>query len=290
MLRNVTTVLAALLIAVAPSARAQSSRPQFEVASVKPNKSGVGGVALDAAHGEFLASNMTLRTLLRYAFDRQLPEDERGRGSVLFSGSAGIQVVGGPAWITSDRFDVEGKPPDGHLPKQPEMQLMMQSLLEDRFQLKAHYESREVPVYHLVLIKSGKMKLSEDQSSGATDDKRTIGGIPLRRGGSTIATLGKPQPGSARVFHMVGNAIPTSEVVQMIQGWVDRPVIDQTNLKGLFDVEAQFSPAAASPTNPDPVGPSIFTAIQQDLGLKLESSKGPVDVLVIDSVSKPTEN
>jgi uncharacterized protein (TIGR03435 family) len=208
---------------------------------------------------------------------------------VLFSASAGIQVVGGPAWITSDRFDVEGKPADGHLPKQPEMQLMVQSLLEDRFQLKAHYEIREVPVYHLVVAKEGRMKLSADQSSGATDEKRTIAGISLRRGGSTIATLGKPEPGSKPLLHMVGNAIPVSGVLNMIQGWVDRQVIDQTNLKGLFDVEAQFSPAA-SPTDPDPAGPSIFTAIQQDLGLKLENSKEPVEVLVIDSVSRPTEN
>jgi uncharacterized protein (TIGR03435 family) len=84
-----------------------AQKPAFEVASIRLNTSGVGGVALEAGHGKFLVSNMTLRTLLRYACDKQLPEDERGRGSVLFSGSAGIQVVGGPAWITSDRFDVE---------------------------------------------------------------------------------------------------------------------------------------------------------------------------------------
>lgn len=81
-----------------------------------------------------------------------------------------------------------------------------------------------------------------------------------------------------------------SAVVQMIQGWADRPVIDQTNLKGLFDVEAQFSPAAVSATDADPAGPAIFTAIQQDLGLKLESAKGSAEILVIDSVQRPTEN
>ncbi|HEY2385029.1 MAG TPA: TIGR03435 family protein [Terriglobia bacterium] len=166
-MRWIAAILVFLMAATAAVAQIPAEqKPKFEVASIKPNTSGIGSVALDASKGRFLASNMTIRTLLRYAFDRQLPEDDRGRGSVLFSSKAGIQVVGGPGWITSDRFDVEGKPSVGDVIKQPEMQLMVQSLLDDRFQLKAHYESREVPVYHLVLVKEGKMRRSEDQTSG----------------------------------------------------------------------------------------------------------------------------
>src|SRR5215471_20409472 len=117
-MKSVVLMLLLAMAAIPAASQTLAQNPKFEVASIKPDVSGAGVINLDTEKGRFLASNMTLRTLLRYAFDRQLPEDGRGRTSVLFSGNAGIQVVGGPGWITSDHFDVEGKPPDGHVTKQ----------------------------------------------------------------------------------------------------------------------------------------------------------------------------
>jgi uncharacterized protein (TIGR03435 family) len=113
--------------------------------------------------------------------------------------------------------------------------------------------------------------------------------------------MGKPDP-SALVFTMYGLAVPMSALTTELESWSHRPVTDKTNLKGSFDVLLRFSPEASratappvgaqpdTPAAPDPPGPSIFTAIQEDLGLKLESSKGQTEVLVIDSVQRPTEN
>ena len=165
MLRDVTTVMAALLIAVAPSARAQSSRPQFEVASIKLNTSNAPRMGVDADRGRFVATNVPLSILLRYAFDTRLPEDGLLRGQFLFSSPTSLQVIGGPAWITKDHFDIEAKPSAGHRPDQPEMQLMLRSLLEDRFQLKVHREMREVPTYDLVVAKEGKLQASSDDKA-----------------------------------------------------------------------------------------------------------------------------
>jgi len=300
MLRKVTTVIAALLIAVAPGAHAQSSRPQFEVASIKSNKSTAPGFALDANKGRFKAANFTVKVLLRYAFDRRLPEDETRRGTELYSGTAGLQVYGGPAWIDSDRFDVEAKPPADHPVSQTEMQSMVQSLLEDRFQLKAHYEMRELPIYNLIVAKEGRMQLSPDQSSSSADgEQKTIAGVSIRRGTFTLVTPGYPNA-SNTMLHMIANAVPMSTVATMLESFIARPVFDKTGLGGLFDIDIPFGPGVRSgpsaasndetPRSPDPQGPSLFTALQEQLGLKLESAKRPVEVLVIDSVQKPSEN
>src|SRR5207249_420833 len=219
---------------------------------------------------------------------------------------------------------------------QDQMQLMLQSLLEDRFQLKVHSEKREVPTYNLVVAKNGpKMKLSEDQSRpipqgtpppppctppSATDATAGQRGIPppFDPRGPTPRGVTRMSGSPSGGMTMTATAVPISTLVNMLQGWAGRPIIDKTDLKGLFDFKLQFSPEGlpnlptpfgpipgpgpgpgggpagnAGPTAPpalasDPA-PSLFTAIQE-LGLKLESTKGPVEVLVIDSVQKPTEN
>jgi uncharacterized protein (TIGR03435 family) len=267
-------------------AHAQSSRPQFEVASIKRNTSGDNSVVVDAARGRFLASNVSLRILLRYAYDPNLPEDEGRRGAVLFDSTSAIEIIGGPAWISNERFDIEAKPTEGRVPAQAELQRLLQGLLEDRFQLKSHYETREASTYDLVIVKQGRLKVSPDKAPA---------GVPPVPDGRLTMYGGQPSP-SGRVVKMYGRAITMAALVPPLQSWTGRRITDKTNFKGAFDVLLQFSPQAStaaveqagSPS--DPSGPSIFTAIQEQLGLKLESSRGPVEVLVIESVSRPTEN
>jgi uncharacterized protein (TIGR03435 family) len=270
MLRNVTTVLAALLAAVAPSAHAQSSRPQFEVASVKANKSGSGSSSTNTNNGLLRATNVTLRQLILQSF-RILD----------------FQLIGGPDWISTERFDIEAKAESGAIPPagtpaaaRAEIQAnMMQSLLEDRFQLRSHHESRELPIFTLVLAKDGP-KLQP-----------TVEGRPGP--GGLTAGSGRTNGNSAGI-EMSGSGITMDRLINMLAAQAGRPIINKTNLTGTYDFSLKFAPVANTATSRDsaaePTGPSLFTALQEQLGLKLESSKGPVEVLVIDSVSKPTEN
>ena len=175
---------------------------------------------------------------------------------------------------------------------------MVQSLLEDRFQLKAHREKREVPVYELVVAKGGpKIKLSEDQTApdaqqsgitfatGEEEDFR-----PLKRGAMRLTTGYLNRILSA-------NAVQISTLVTLLQSSSDRIILDKTSLTDRFDIHLRFHhdnnfviETPNGPVSPwDPPAPSIFTAIQE-LGLKLEPAKAPLDVVVIDSLQKPSEN
>jgi uncharacterized protein (TIGR03435 family) len=262
-------------------------KPSFEVASIKRNLSAQDGGGGGPRGDRFVVTNVPIRTLLLMAF-------RPPRGTLLNQ-----QIIGGPDWVRIDRFDVEARMP-GSVPSIPyeQVQLMIQSLLEDRFQLKAHRETRDLPVYELVVAKGGlKMKLSEDQtapdprqtgiyfSSGDQEDS-----APLRRGSMRLTT------GSTDTI-LSGNSVTVSNLLTLLQGSSDRIIMDKTNLTGLFDIHLRFhrdtQPVTQTPDGAqspsDSSAPSIITAIQ-DLGLKLESAKAPLEVLVIDSVQKPSEN
>jgi len=174
---------------------------------------------------------------------------------------------------------------------------MAQSMLEERFQMRTHRETREMPVYALVLGKTGsRMKLSADQTPEPTCQRRIFNpGGPQPRG-----TLMPSRSGDSNIA-LTGSAIPIATLANSLEGYVDRPVVDQTNLKGLFDLRLEFSrPVPASPNvaasterpdGPAPADPSgtvIFTAIQEQLGLKLEPVKAPVEVLIIDRAEHPS--
>jgi len=248
-------------------------------------------------------------------------------------GLANSQIIGGPNWIDSDRFDIQAKAEgDGGATPQDQMQLMVQSMLEDRFQLKAHLETRELPIDNLVVGKGGpKIKPSEDQTPpvppaqapppppGAPPPPER-GAAPRGeppagpRGGVPFDPRGPLPRGAMSIMSspsgitLSATAVPITTLVNMLQQQVGRIVFDQTDLKGLFDFKLQFSseglaspfggagPQAGlvgpggpqAPLSAEPM-PSLLTAIQ-DLGLRLESTKGPVDVLVIEGVQKPSEN
>ena len=265
----------------------------FEVASVKPNKSGENFIRFGLQPGgRFTAQNVPARELIRFAYNVQP-----------------FQIEGGPGWLSSDRFDVTAKA-EGELPnvgpgQSGPVQQMMQNLLADRFKLKVHRESKEMPIYALVLARSDG-KLGKQIEPSTTDCAAMRGrGAGPGRGGPGGPPPAPPQPGERPQcgmfmgFGSVGAGdVPLEQLAQLLSGRVQRIVVDKTGLTGRYSFNMEFTPdqmpppGAAPPgvqlpaVNPD--GPSIFTALQEQLGLKLESTRGPVETLVIDSIEQPT--
>jgi len=263
-LAGVATVTIPLAIGVvnSPATLAQSSAAGgkslgFEVASIKASKPGGRGTSLlTDPTGRFTTENATLRAIITFAF-----------------GVRTFQMSGGPSWLDSDRFDIVAKPEARSNPAQARQ--MVQSLLADRFNLKFHRETKEMPVFPLVVGKNGpKLKPTKPEDDAARPNRGFQGG----RG--ELTALGADMPALAtRLSAIVG-----------------RPVIDRTALTGKFDFKLQWTPdnpvQMKSPDEPvadSEQGPSIFAAVQQ-LGLKLENQKGPVEIIVIEFVQKPSAN
>jgi len=286
-------LVGAFVIAQTPPPSPQSQAPSadtpaFEVASVKPNKSGDGRVMIGMQPGgRFTATNVPLRMLIRNAYQLQ-----------------DAQLVGGPDWIASDRFDImakaEGDPPPTPPGTAGPIQLMLRTLLADRFKLVVHNETRELPIYALVLARSDG-RLGPQLRPAAVDCAAMA--AARGRGGPPPAL---PQPGERPTCgmrigpgQMAGGGFPLSQFATTLSQFVQRGVVDRTGLTGNFDLDLTWTPdfqGRGGPPPPgapdlppiDPNGPSIFTAVQEQLGLKLDSQKGPVDVLVIDRVEQPT--
>ena len=290
----VLVVATVAVVGMAAAAQSPAQKPSFEVASVKPNKLGGPPVRMGTEAGRFIAENYPLILVILFAYRSP------GGGYLLRQ-----NVIGGPSWIDTDRFDVEAKV-GGETRSTPTEQMlrMVQFLLEDRFQLKVHRETRDLPVYNLVVAKGGvKMKLPLDQSLPHRDDaddqaKASSDQTPHSIRGETAITYtasgeivlsGTAVPVSPNLAIRRPHSLPPRSLIALLEGNLGRPVNDNTNLKALFDFRLQFARESLS-RNSDVPGTSIFTAIQEQLGLKLESAKGPVEVLVIDSVQKPSEN
>ena len=242
--------------------------PQFDVISVKPSKDN--------------------KTRVQFT-----PDGMRGTGVIteflLFEGFGGInqnQVIGEPSWSTTDGFDIEAKVDAADLPTLAKItfeqrRTMFQQILVERFKLVVHHEMRELPVYELTIAKNGS-KLKES----APDDPASA--TPRRKGmmfgrGKVTATDGS-----------------LSMLIPPLSRQLGRVIVDKTGLTGNYDFTLEWTPESAAPppatgslsgaAPPDQSGPDIFTAIQEQLGLKLVSAKGPVDVIVIDHIEKPSSN
>lgn len=254
----------------------QASTPPltFEVASIRPSANYDGRIFIQIEPGGGLrTTGANLRYLLSLAYDVYA-----------------FRVSGGPGWIDSDRFDILAKPErvaasynttedsrnmtdSQRKTAQEQVRLRLQALLADRFQLVIHRETKEGAVYALVVGKNGA-KLQ--QADGKEEGRRGL----------------RPERGQ-----MTGNVASLEMLVTALSNQLGRPVLDRTGLKGNFDFKlewtpdaAQAAPGADAPPLPDPSGPSLFTAIQEQLGLRLESQKGPVEMIVIDRVARPSEN
>jgi uncharacterized protein (TIGR03435 family) len=281
-----------LFIALAPHTTAAQdlvAAPTFDVASVRPNELGARSFLLAYRNGRFTARYHTLKELIRVAYN--LTES---------------QVLGAPAWLDVERFDVlataPGTPDSPRGLITPTVQSMLRALLEERFQLKARLEPREVPLFALVLAR-------QDGALGPGLRRRTtpctlrpvgelgelFGPLPAPRtqcGGRTAPGMLLSTGGT------IGDLVWALSRPELVPG-VGRIVVDRTGLTGTFDIDLRWTPerpfidstqsAAALPAA-DGSEPPLFTAIREQLGLKLERTRGPVDVLVIDRVERPTPN
>lgn len=264
--------VAALIIGAGASAQ------EFEVASIKPAAPDERRMFIGPGPGGGISvTNMTLKQMIQNAW-HIMP----------------FQVSGGPAWIDSARYNVVAKPEKKPTPA--ENTRMLQALLRDRFQLAIHSETKEMPLYALVLArKDGKLgeNLTESKEGGCTapDPNQPP---PLLRPGGKLGCGGAIMSQRA----MNGVSVPMTELARSLSLLVGQAVIDKTGLRAKYDYTVEFTPdeSAALPGVPpvaalaDSSKPTLFTALQEQLGLKLESQKGPVEVFVVDRVEKPSEN
>jgi len=237
--------------------------PAFEVASIKRNTSANERPSLTINAGRVTIRNGPLRAIIRSAFGLQA-----------------FEVVGGPDWVDTDGWDVNAKAEPG-AERQPTGP-MMQSLLADRFKLVAHKETRDLPVYALVFARQDHA-FGPKLHASSTDCQKEVGALIARTGQPPSADA-PPLCGIRSVSgHIELNATRINpNFVRTLAPITGRSVVDQTGLTGVFDAELVWSDSEA--------GPSLFTAIQEQLGLKLEAQRGPVDVLVIDHVERPTSD
>ena len=253
-------------VAISALAIAQNAaHPEFEVASIKPNHSGDGrlGVSIDPG-GRFVATNVPVKALIMTAYD--LKEN---------------QVSGLPAWATSDRFDITAKPESGVAFKNGDERPMLQALLAERFKFSFHKETRELPIYALVVAKSGlKMEASKGNANIDDDAKPKPAPMPGRGRGGIRRMRGE----------VSGANVTVDMLVDQLSSIVGRSVIDKTGLTGSYDFALKYTPDSADAPSSDSQTPSIFVAVQEQLGLKLEAQKGPVDLYIVDRVEKPSEN
>jgi uncharacterized protein (TIGR03435 family) len=262
---------------VPPSPQASTSvaasLPVFEVAAIKLNKSLSGSSDSHTSNGRFTATNVSLKNIIQYEA----------------YGIPGSRILDGPKWLDSTKFDIQAKMDDSAadrlrtLPQDQrrlETQAMFQRLLADRFKLVVHWETRELPVYALVVARKGpKLQPAKDSSEGSNISSSDS------RFGSQFTAKGVTLPQLAE------------GLTQKLSRELGHDVIDKTEIEGRYDLTLKWTQdAGASPIATTGAaasadsGPSIFTAVQEQLGLKLEPAKAPVQVLVIDHAEMPSEN
>jgi uncharacterized protein (TIGR03435 family) len=255
------------------------SGPAFEVASVKPAGSVSGRFTMTGGPGthdpgRITYTNIMLKRVLLIAYDIRSYQ------------------ISGPEWLETLRFDITAKVPDGTTIEQ--FQLMLRNLLETRFKMTIHRESKELPIYALTVARNGpRIKATADDAAGKSEgDQLAViqpgegrDGFPalsLRAPGLVIET----KNGRARV---TAKEVPLAKLADLLSGQLGRPVVDKTGLAGNYSFAVYFTPEG--PNSGDGSEPSVFGALQEQLGLRLEARKGPVELLVIDRAEKvPTDN
>jgi uncharacterized protein (TIGR03435 family) len=254
--------------------------PAFDVVSIKPNKSDSGMIRVMYKPDGYSATNISLKMFILGAYG--LKED---------------QLSGLPSWADSARYDIDAKvagPDVAELQKlkNDQRRLLLLPLLADRFKLTVHDETKVLPIYELVVAKNGS-KLKE-----ATPGDTYANGVKGPDG------VGRAGMITMRPGQLTAQAVPVTSLVNLLSQQLHRTVVDKTGLTGKYDISLQWtqddgsnpifkgtdgSQQRAEPP-PDASGPSIFTAVQEQLGLRLQSSKGPVQVVVIDHIEMPSEN
>ena len=281
---DVGSVLTAVFAAGFMTGQAPAPPATFEVASIKPSSGDEHRIGFQFLPGGGLrTTGASLKMLITFAYDVR-----------------DFQVSGGPAWITSERYDILAKAESGSANDAPadprnlnDVQFKtarelvgqrLQALLAERFKLVIHRETKEQPVYALVVAKNGPKLTASDAQSGNRNRRMMMGRGVINAQGMDLSML-----------------------ANTLSNQLGRPVVDRTGLTGHYDFKLEYTPdpgqagggpfggappppGVQAPPPPDPNGPSIFTALQEQLGLRLESTKGPVEMIVIDSVEKASEN
>lgn len=272
---------------------AQSPQNTFEVASIKPSDPNTRGTFFRNSPGTLNIVGANVSFLIQQAYDVRA-----------------FQVSGGPGWINSDRYDVMAKIESTAPPTNPaevadqrkameQQRERLRALLEERCHLKIHHETKELQAYILTPAKGGS-KLKQTAPAAADQDE-----TDRDRPRGPFLRMGRGQ--------LIGQSVSMDFLVQILAQQLGRPVIDQTGLTGAFDFILEWTPESGpglgpgfgspvasvpgkepprldNPAPDEPNGPSIFAAVQEQLGLKLESRKAPTDIIVIDSIEKPSEN
>ena len=278
---------AILLVVAAYGLFGQSdTHPAFQAVSIKRNTS---NWSERFQHPMGMRSNASLMLLIQFAYANH---DNPMLGHSLPLPAS--QVVGGPAWINSEGYDIEAQPAANTDPKQE--WLMWQTLLGDRFQLRLHREARDLPVYVLTAAKNGfKLPVAKQADCVSFPPGTTPRHIP---GKVDCGYVSGPFSGyTAGLLHIKGSKVHMADLIRELALTLDTPVVDKTEFTGEFDLNLSFTPDGALMGLPqgygrptDPNLPNIFAVLEEQLGLKLTPAKGPVEVLVVDHAERPTEN
>jgi uncharacterized protein (TIGR03435 family) len=256
------------------NAQELATTPAFEVSTVRPSSPDTRGSNLDLGADAIRSSNLPVMFLLKFAFN--------------LNGGSDDQIIGGPSWVSSLPFDIRAKVDEEAAARIAGMSTddriattrkMVQTLLADRFQLKVHHESRELRVLALMIAKGGsKLTAVSDTPASSTTGAGSWTGLHNPRAGETE-----------------GRDVPVALLVNALSSKPEiggRLVVDETGLTGKYSFKLTWVPEDrhAAVDDPGAGGPSLFTAIQEQLGLKLETQKAPVDCLVIDHIEQPSPN
>jgi len=244
-----------------PKPMAADANPAFEVAVIKPSRPDAQGKGIGVNGRQITTRNTSVTDLITFAYNLHAR-----------------QITGGPSWMETEKYDLQAEPDVEGAPNDRQVKMMFQKMLADRFKLTFHRDKKELTVYTLNVAKTGsKLKQSDSDPNG-------------------LPTLGLR--GLGRLFTRNASMADFASLMQTTA--LDRPVVDQTGLTGKYDFTLDWTPdesqfggrggQAPPPADNAEVPPDLYTAIQQQLGLKLESTKAPVEVLVIDRVEKPSEN
>jgi uncharacterized protein (TIGR03435 family) len=240
----------AYLVAVLPLQPGVSAQQQFDAVSIKQNTSGARERSFRANPGQIVAVNVPVRLIIQNAFNM-----------------SDFEISGGPEWIASERYDLTAR--SSKNPIAPDdLREMLRATLADRFKLRARVVVQEQPIYALILARPGTLGERLRRVTGPCDPAQPQRVCGFNFNGSRLAS----------------NAVSIPRLAQELRGIVERHVEDRTGLHGLYEVLVEWSPDQQND------GPSLFTALQEQLGLRLEPQRGPVEVLQIDSIERPAEN
>jgi uncharacterized protein (TIGR03435 family) len=243
----------------------------FEVASIKRNTSGEAGAGLDISRGQLRATNAPLLPVIRQAFEVM-----------------DTQIVGAPDWVATERYDILAKAPEG-ITTADGMRPLIRALLAERFKLGSHRERREMPVFALVRARSdGRFGpgLRESTADCASASQPGATSPPVTSPEDWPTSVVRFTPG---LLYLGGYHMP--EVLRMLTPLVGRTILDESGITSRVCVRLEYRPQGRGTPPPDAPAdqrPDLFTALQEQTGLKLEARRAPVDVLVIDAIERPT--